>query len=132
MSTSTTQISAWENGHGLRLTKPMAMTAGMAVGSRVWVTVELGRIVIDTQVEPTLDHMLAAFDLRSMAVRRWLTDRSAKRRLPMASSKSALGLLWSNGTSVAYDRNGSVGHVQPKPKLPSEFGWGQAQGRIPL
>lgn len=64
MSTSASQISAWGNGLALRLTKPMAKTAGVAEGSRVRVTVKPGRIVIETEVEPTLDQMLAAFDPR--------------------------------------------------------------------
>ncbi|MFM7704954.1 MAG: hypothetical protein ACKO6D_08585, partial [Rubrivivax sp.] len=36
--------------------------AGVAEGSPVRVTVEPGRIVVETDVEPTLDQMLAAFD----------------------------------------------------------------------
>ena len=40
----------------------MAKTAGVVDGSPVRVTVKPGRIVIDTEVEPTLDQMLAAFD----------------------------------------------------------------------
>lgn len=62
MTTSASQISAWGNGLALRLTKPMAKTAGVAEGSPVRVTVKPGRIVIETEVEPTLDQMLAAFD----------------------------------------------------------------------
>jgi antitoxin MazE len=62
MSVSTAQISAWGNGLALRLTKPMAKTAGVAEGSPVRVTVKPGRIVIETDVEPKLDQMLAAFD----------------------------------------------------------------------
>jgi antitoxin MazE len=62
MSTSAARISAWGNGLALRLTKPMAKTAGVAEGSSVRVTVEPGRIVIEAEVEPTLDQMLAAFD----------------------------------------------------------------------
>jgi antitoxin MazE len=62
MSTSAAQISSWGNGLALRLTKPMAKTAGVADGSPVRVTVKPGRIVIETKVEPTLDQMLAAFD----------------------------------------------------------------------
>jgi len=64
MSTSVSQISAWGNGLALRITKPMAKTAGVAEGSAVRVTVEPGRIVIETEVEPTLEQMLAAFDPR--------------------------------------------------------------------
>lgn len=62
MSTSTGQISAWGNGLALRLTKPMAKAAGVAEGSPVRVTVKPGRIVIETEVEPSLDQMLAVFD----------------------------------------------------------------------
>lgn len=62
MITSTARIGAWGNGLALRLTKPMAQTAGVAYGSPVRVTVEPGRIVIDTELEPTMDQMLAAFD----------------------------------------------------------------------
>ena len=62
MSTSSARISAWGNGLALRLTKPMAKTAGVADGSPVRVTVKPGRIVIETEVEPTLEKMLAAFD----------------------------------------------------------------------
>lgn len=62
MSTSAAQISAWGNGLALRLTKPMAKTAGVAEGSPVRVTVKPGRILIETEVDPTLDQMLAAFD----------------------------------------------------------------------
>ena len=62
MTTSAAQISAWGNGLALRLTKPMAKTAGVAEGSPVRVMVKPGRIVIETEVEPTLDQMLAAFN----------------------------------------------------------------------
>ena len=62
MSTSAAQISAWGNGLALRLTKPMAKTVGVAAGSPVRVTVKPGRIVIETEVEATLEQMLAAFD----------------------------------------------------------------------
>jgi antitoxin MazE len=62
MSTSPGQISAWGNGLALRLTKPMAKAAGVADGSPVRVTVQPGRIVIETEAEPTLEQMLAAFD----------------------------------------------------------------------
>jgi antitoxin MazE len=62
MSTSAARISAWGNGLALRLTKPMARTAGVAEGSPVRVTVEPGRIIIETEAEPTLDQMLVSFD----------------------------------------------------------------------
>jgi antitoxin MazE len=62
MSTTVSQVSAWGNGLALRLTKPMAKTAGVTEGSPVRVTVKPGRIVIEIETEPTLDQMLAAFD----------------------------------------------------------------------
>ncbi|MGE0330390.1 MAG: hypothetical protein AB7P37_06830 [Ramlibacter sp.] len=58
------QVSVWGNGLALRLTKPMAKAAGVSEGTPVRVTVKPGRIVIETEVEPTLDQMLAAFDPR--------------------------------------------------------------------
>lgn len=62
MNIAVSQISAWGNGLALRLTKPMAKAAGVADGSPVRVTVKPGRIVIETEVDPTLEQMLAAFD----------------------------------------------------------------------
>lgn len=62
MDTVAAQISAWGNGLALRITKPMAKTAGVAEGSPVRVTVKPGCIVIETEVEPTLEQMLATFD----------------------------------------------------------------------
>ncbi len=62
MSTSAAQISTWGNGLALRLTKPMAKAAGVTAGSSVRVTVKPGRIVIETEVEPSLEQMLASFD----------------------------------------------------------------------
>ena len=62
MITSTSQISAWGNGLALRLTKPMATAAGVAEGSPVRVIVQPGRIVVETEVEPSLQQMLGAFD----------------------------------------------------------------------
>lgn len=62
MSTSVGQISAWGNGLALRLTKPMAKAAGVSEGTPVRVLVKPGRIIIESDTEPTLDQMLAAFD----------------------------------------------------------------------
>lgn len=62
MSTTAAQISAWGNGLALRLTKPMAKIVGVSEGSPVRVTVKPGRIVIETEVEPSLEQMLATFD----------------------------------------------------------------------
>lgn len=62
MSTTVGQISAWGNGLAFRLTKPMAKTAGVADGTPVRVMVKPGRIIIESETEPTLEQMLAAFD----------------------------------------------------------------------
>lgn len=62
MSTSVSQISAWGNGLALRITKPMAKAAGVSSGSQVRVIVKPGRIVIESDAEPTLEDMLAKFD----------------------------------------------------------------------
>ena len=62
MSTSIGQISAWGNGLAIRLTKPMAKTAGVVDGTPVRVIVKPGRIVIEAETEPTLEQMLASFD----------------------------------------------------------------------
>ncbi|MBI5255847.1 MAG: hypothetical protein HY855_05065 [Burkholderiales bacterium] len=40
----------------------MAKTAGVTAGSPVRITVKPGRIVIETEMAPTLEQMLAAFD----------------------------------------------------------------------
>ena len=62
MRSPVSQVSARGNGLARRLTKPMAKVAGAAEGSPVRVSVEPGRIVIETELAPTLDPMLAAFD----------------------------------------------------------------------
>ena len=62
MSTTVSQISAWGNGLALRITKPMANAAGVTDGTPVRVIVKLGKIVIESETEPTLEQMLAAFD----------------------------------------------------------------------
>ncbi len=62
MSSTASQISAWGNGLALRLTKPMAKTAGVVDGTPVRVIVKPGRIVIESETEPSLEQMLAAFD----------------------------------------------------------------------
>ena len=56
------QIIAWGNGLALRITKPMAKEAGVTDGTPVRVIVKPGRIVIESETEPTLEQMLAAFD----------------------------------------------------------------------
>ncbi len=62
MVAASSQISAWGNGLALRLTKPLAKAAGVVEGTRVRVSAKPGRIVIETDVDPTLEQMLAAFD----------------------------------------------------------------------
>ena len=62
MSNSVSHISAWGNGRALRLTKPMAKTAGVSEGTPVRVNVKPGRIVIEAESAPSLEQMLAAFD----------------------------------------------------------------------
>lgn len=62
MSTTAGQISAWGNGLAFRLTKPMAKAAGVTDGTPVRVVVKPGRIIIESETEPTLEQMLAAFD----------------------------------------------------------------------
>ena len=62
LTATNAKFSTWGNGLALRFTKPMAAAAGVADGTPVRVSVEPGRIVIETQLEPTLEDMLAAFD----------------------------------------------------------------------
>ena len=64
MTTSTARIGAWGDGLALRITKPMAKAVGLAEGSVVRVTIKPGRIVIETELDPPLKQMLAAFDSR--------------------------------------------------------------------
>lgn len=56
------QISTWGNGLAFRITKPMAKAAGVLNGSPVRVSVKPGRIIIESETEPTLEDMLAKFD----------------------------------------------------------------------
>ena len=62
MSLTASQISVWGNGLALRITKPMAKSAGIVEGSPVRVIVKPGRIVIEADTEPSLEQMLKAFD----------------------------------------------------------------------
>lgn len=56
------QISTWGNGLALRITKPMARAAGVLDGTPVRISVNPGRIIIESETEPTLEAMLARFD----------------------------------------------------------------------
>jgi antitoxin MazE len=75
----------WSNGFDLRLTEHMVETAGVTEGSPVRITVQPGRIMVESELEPTLAQMLAAFDPRKhggavMADRpRVVTSRRAAR-----------------------------------------------------
>lgn len=62
MSITASQIRVCCNGLALRITKSMAKTAGLVDGSPVRVIVKRGRIVIESETEPSLEQMLAAFD----------------------------------------------------------------------
>ena len=56
-------VNQWGNGLAVRLTKAVARAAGVTEGTRVRITAQRGRIVIETETpEPTLEQMLAAFD----------------------------------------------------------------------
>ena len=62
MKPMASQIKPWGNGLAVRLTKPMAMAAGVTAGTPVRVNITPGRIVIEAETRPSLDQMLAAFD----------------------------------------------------------------------
>lgn len=66
MSTITnfqSRVLPWGNGLGLRLTKTLANAAGVEANSPVRITVEPGRIIIETASKrATLTDMLANFD----------------------------------------------------------------------
>lgn len=62
MAASTTRIKTWGNGLAIRLPKATAKLAGFDEGTRVRITVVPGRIVVQAEVKPTLEQMLAAFD----------------------------------------------------------------------
>ena len=62
MAASKTQIKKWGNGLAIRLPKATVKLAGFDEGTRVRVTVAPGRIVVEAEVKPTLEQMLAAFD----------------------------------------------------------------------
>lgn len=57
-------VSQWGNGLAVRLTKLVAKTAGMTDGTRVRITAEQGRIMVEAVAAPKLglDAMLAGFD----------------------------------------------------------------------
>ncbi len=57
------RVLPWGNALGLRITKPLALAAGLTPHAAVSISAELGRVVIEVVPEkPTLKQMLAAFD----------------------------------------------------------------------
>jgi antitoxin MazE len=57
------RVLPWGNGLGLRLTKTLANAAGVDANSPVRITVEPGRIIIETAPKKlSLADMLASFD----------------------------------------------------------------------
>lgn len=59
------RLLQYENRLGLRITKPMASAAGMDANSLARITVDSGRIIIETVPKKvSLTDMLARFDLK--------------------------------------------------------------------
>ncbi|CAN7412316.1 hypothetical protein LJR289_002542 [Pseudoduganella sp. LjRoot289] len=56
-------VNQWGNGLAVRISKAVAKAAGVVEGTRVRITAQEGRIIVE-KIEPTpsLDAMLAAFD----------------------------------------------------------------------
>ena len=62
-NTVDTSINQWGNGLAVRLNKAVATAAGVEDGTRVRITVQRGRIIVETVDQlPSLEAMLAAFD----------------------------------------------------------------------
>ena len=58
-----TSINQWGNGLAVRLNKAVAKVAGVEEGTRVRITAQRGRIIVETVDDlPSLAAMLAAFD----------------------------------------------------------------------
>jgi antitoxin component of MazEF toxin-antitoxin module len=56
-------VNQWGNGLALRLTKAVAKTAGVKLGTAVRIVAQPGRIIIErSEQDPTLEEMLASFD----------------------------------------------------------------------
>lgn len=62
MADSISRVEKWGNGLAVRLPKSVAKLAGFDEGTRVRIAVAPGRIVVQAEVKPTLEQMLAAFD----------------------------------------------------------------------
>jgi antitoxin MazE len=63
IKTFESSVNQWGNGLALRLTKAVAKTAGVKLGTAVRIVAQPGRIIIETSnQEPTLGEMLASFD----------------------------------------------------------------------
>lgn len=56
-------VNQWGNGLAVRISKAVAKAAGVSEGTRVRITAEEGRILVEKiEATPALDAMLAAFD----------------------------------------------------------------------
>ncbi len=56
-------VNQWGNGLAVRLTKGIAETAGVEIGTPLRIVAEPGRIIFEmVETEPTLDELLAKFD----------------------------------------------------------------------
>lgn len=58
-----TSVNQWGNGLAVRINKTIAKAAGVVEGTRVRITAQEGRIIVEkVEIPPSLDAMLAAFD----------------------------------------------------------------------
>jgi antitoxin component of MazEF toxin-antitoxin module len=58
-----TSVNQWGNGLAVRISKAVAKAAGVTEGTRVRITAQQGRIIVEkVEPSPSLDAMLAAFD----------------------------------------------------------------------
>ncbi len=62
-ATNNTVVNVWGNSLAVRLSKPLAKTAGITEATPIRILAEPGRIVIEVQTKrPTLAAMLETFD----------------------------------------------------------------------
>ena len=65
ITNASSRLVPWGSSLGLRITKAAAKVAGVAAYSQVKISVQPGRIVIETaEARPSLEDMLARFDSR--------------------------------------------------------------------
>lgn len=58
-----TSVNQWGNGLAVRINRTVAKAAGVTEGTRVRLTAQEGRIIVEKiETSPSLDAMLAAFD----------------------------------------------------------------------